>query len=94
MRILTIIVLSSNVGIFCAKNLHDTPGARKEWQQLRQSGVDAVEYVPTVSVRGDEHKRLQERPAPPKYMLNLYEKYAKNGGRNGYVRSILPCNGE
>lgn len=94
MKILTIIVLSSNVSIFCAKNTHDTPGARKEWHQLRQSGVDddEYEYVPNVSVSGDQHMRLKDRLPPPKYMLDLYEKYAKNGGRNGYVRSILPCN--
>ena len=96
MKILTIIVLSSNVGIFCAKNTHDTPGAREEWQQLRRSGVDDVEYeyVPNVSVRGDQHKRINDRSSPPKYMLDLYAKYAENGGRKGYVRSILPCNGE
>lgn len=94
MKILTIIALSSNVAIFCAKNTHDTVGARQEWHQLRQSGVNDVqyEYVPNVSVRGDQHMRIKERPPPPKYMLDLYEKYAKNGGRNGYVRSILPCN--
>lgn len=94
MKILTIIVLSSNVGIFCAKNTHDTPGAKAEWQQLRRSGVDDVEYeyVPNVSVRGDQHKRIKDRSSPPKYMLDLYEKYAENGGRRGYVRSILPCN--
>jgi len=94
MKILTIIVLSSNVGIFCAKNTHDTRSARKEWHQLRQAGVNDVEYeyVPNVSVRGDQHMRIKQRPPPPKYMLDLYEKYAKNGGRNGYVRSILPCN--
>ena len=96
MKILTIIALSSNVAIFCAKNTHDTAEARQEWHQLRQSGVNDVqyEYVPNVSVRGDQHMRIKERPPPPKYMLDLYEKYAKNGGRNGYVRSILPCNGE
>ena len=95
MKILTIIVLSTNVGIFCAKNMHDTPGARAEWHQLRQSGVRDVEYVPNVSVKSDQHQRISDRSSPPKYMLDLYEKYAEKGGRKrGYVRSILPCNGE
>eukprot|EP00092_Neocalanus_flemingeri_P009745 GFUD01010496.1.p1 GENE.GFUD01010496.1~~GFUD01010496.1.p1 ORF type:complete len:497 (-),score=76.23 GFUD01010496.1:281-1771(-) len=93
MKILTIIVLSTNVGIFCATNMHDTPGARAEWHQLRQSGVHDVDHVPSVSASNDQHKRISGRSSPPKYMLDLYAKYAEKGGRKrGYVRSILPCN--
>jgi len=88
MKILTIIVLSTNAGIFCAKDMHDTPGARAEWHQLRQYGVHDADHAPN-----DPYERSSDRSAPPKYMLDLYEKYAKQGGRKrGYVRSILPCN--
>ena len=102
MKILTIIVLSSNVGIFCAKNTHDMSKGparnREEWHQARRSGAGSedtnYEYVPNVSVSGDQHMRIKNRAPPPKYMLDLYQKYAFSGGRNGYVRSILPCNGK